>query len=149
MMRSLASWSMTSLASTSWPSTSPATVALAKPAPIDWATPSTDTGASNWRWEPSGRVIEIIGGWSGKRKKAPRRLSSAHQVGARSASAGSSGSGDGSAHVARSAGVAAGHLLDSLRRRSGPRLHSHGSGRGGRYRVRTCDPYHVKVVLYR
>ena len=21
--------------------------------------------------------------------------------------------------------------------------------RGGRYRVRTCDPYHVKVVLYR
>jgi hypothetical protein len=20
---------------------------------------------------------------------------------------------------------------------------------GGRYRVRTCDPYHVKVVLYR
>ena len=23
------------------------------------------------------------------------------------------------------------------------------ASRGGRYRVRTCDPYHVKVVLYR
>lgn len=24
-----------------------------------------------------------------------------------------------------------------------------GTRSGGRYRVRTCDPYHVKVVLYR
>src|SRR5690606_22867455 len=46
------------------PSTSPATVALARPAPIDWATWVTETGVSNWRWLPSGRVMVIMA-WSG------------------------------------------------------------------------------------
>ena len=37
------------------PSTSPATVALARPAPIDCATCRTETGASNWRWRAIGK----------------------------------------------------------------------------------------------
>ena len=60
MMRRAASWSIRSLASTRRPSTWPATVALASPAPIDWATCRTETGASNWRWLPSGRVMVIM-----------------------------------------------------------------------------------------
>ena len=70
MMRSLASWPMTSLASTRRPSTSPATVALARPAPIDCATCMTETGASNWRWEPSGSVMLIMFGGPENRKGA-------------------------------------------------------------------------------
>lgn len=59
-------------------------------------------------------------------------------------------SGDGSAHVARSAGVSAGHLLTRMTQREyAPESGHHADKRGGRYRVRTCDPYHVKVVLYR
>ena len=53
MMRRLASWSMTSLASTSTPSTEPAMVVSARPAPIDWATSMTLTGFSNSRRLPS------------------------------------------------------------------------------------------------
>jgi hypothetical protein len=45
------------------PSTSPATVALARPGPMDWATSMTDTGPSNSRRLPSGRVIVIMA-WS-------------------------------------------------------------------------------------
>ncbi|MNG14164.1 hypothetical protein D3C84_978980 [compost metagenome] len=44
-----ASFSIRSQASTSLPSTLPARVALARPAPMDWATSSTDTGLSNVR----------------------------------------------------------------------------------------------------
>lgn len=74
MMRRLASWSMTSLASTSWPSTWPAMVALARPAPIDWATCITETGDSNSRRLPSGSVILIMGKnevWSGCSGRLP------------------------------------------------------------------------------
>src|SRR3546814_13397974 len=52
---------MMSLASTRWPSTLPATVALARPGPIDWATSMTETGLSNSRRLPSGSVMLIIG----------------------------------------------------------------------------------------
>ena len=47
-------------ASASTPFTLPATVAFAKPAPIDAAISATVTGCSNWRTEPSGKVILII-----------------------------------------------------------------------------------------
>ena len=30
-----------------------------------------------------------------------------------------------------------------------PAITDDGKGNGGRYKDRTCDPYHVKVVLYR
>ncbi|MNF85683.1 hypothetical protein D3C84_680890 [compost metagenome] len=44
MICRVASLSIRSQASTSLPSTLPASVALARPAPMDWATSSTDTG---------------------------------------------------------------------------------------------------------
>ena len=60
-----ASWSMRSLASTSWPSTLPATVFLNRPGPMDWATSATETGPGNSRFEPSGSVMAIILGTPG------------------------------------------------------------------------------------
>src|SRR4051812_7475763 len=51
---------MRSLASTSLPSRAPATVALARPAPIDAATSATVTGLSNGFLLPSGSVILIM-----------------------------------------------------------------------------------------
>src|SRR5690606_7863297 len=59
---SVASRSMRSEASTWRPSTLPATVALARPGPIERATSMTVTGWSNSRLLPSGRVIVIMGG---------------------------------------------------------------------------------------
>ena len=95
MMRSEASWSMRSLASTSLPSTAPATVALARPAPMDWATSMTVTGFSNSRRLPSGSVIVIIYEYR-KRKKALRAFDTPTEE------AGKKSAGEvGSAHVAR------------------------------------------------
>ena len=54
-------WLMLSLASTSRPSTLPATVTLAKPGPMEAATSATVTGPGYSRWEPSGSVIWIMG----------------------------------------------------------------------------------------
>ena len=49
-----------STASTRFPSTFPATVALAKPEPIDFDKSSTEIGSSKDFMELSGRVIFII-----------------------------------------------------------------------------------------
>ncbi|SOZ37676.1 exported hypothetical protein [Cupriavidus neocaledonicus] len=46
--------------STSWPSTLPASAALARPAPMLCATSATVTGPGNSRRDPSGSVIAII-----------------------------------------------------------------------------------------
>ena len=54
-----------SQASTNLPLTLPATVAFAKPAPIDAAICATVTGDSYWRTEPSGKVMF-------KHQKAPK-----------------------------------------------------------------------------
>src|SRR6185312_7956433 len=68
---------MRSLASTSLPSTAPATVAFARPAPIDAATSATVTGWSNGFLLPSGSVMLIMAtrGDVQKRKRAQRALS--------------------------------------------------------------------------
>ena len=60
MMASSASSVIFALASTSWPLTRPARVALASPGPISWATSITETASANSRLLPSGRVITGI-----------------------------------------------------------------------------------------
>src|SRR5688500_10991650 len=131
---------MRKLVSTRLPSTLPASAALARPAPIEAASSCTVTGATNSRRLPSGSVIVIMGAIFGmpETRKAPKGACIEPATWERSAV------GVGSVHVARSAGVAAGHLWQFVRG-----MRSTLSQRGGRYRVRTCDPYHVKVVLYR
>ena len=45
--------------------------------------------------------------------------------------------------------AAIGLLNLSRNHEPGPQLNIDVGKNGGRYRVRTCGPYHVKVVLYR
>src|SRR5690606_31938672 len=95
-------------ASTRRPSTLPATVALARPGPIEAATSATETGWSNWRLEPSGSVMLIIAGTLRATKRRHEGACFCGSLGRVSAVGG------GSVHVARSAGVAAGHLRSCL-----------------------------------